>query len=86
MFWDRASADDRGRRATARAGRAPRTALPALVLLAALFVPGPSHAQGVGKNKVQYERLQWLVLETPHVRLHYYAAEESLARHLAAFA
>ena len=86
MFWDRASADDRGRRATARAGRAPRTALPALVLLAALFVPGPSHAQGFGKNKVQYERLQWLVLETPHVRLHYYAAEESLARHLAAFA
>ena len=38
------------------------------------------------KNKVQYETLQWSVLETPHVRLHFYAQEESLARRLAAFA
>src|SRR5512145_2567593 len=45
-----------------------------------------ARAQGFGKNKVQYESLDWSVLETPHLRLHYYAAEESLARRLAAFA
>ena len=58
-------------------------ALSALILLSA---SPPAHAQGFGKNKVQYESLDWSVLETPHVRLHYYASEESLARRLAAFA
>ena len=53
----------------------------ALVVLAA-----PARAQSFGKNKVQYEQLQWSVLETPHLRLHYYAEEESLARDLSAFA
>ena len=58
------------------------SALSAAVLLAS----ASAGAQGFGKNKVQYESLDWSVLETPHLRLHYYAAEESLARHLAAFA
>ena len=58
-------------------------ALSAMVLLAA---SPAAHGQGFGKNKVQYESLDWSVLETPHVRLHYYAAEESLARREAAFA
>ncbi len=57
--------------------------LPALFLFIA--VPA-AQGQGFGKNKVQYESLDWSVLETPHLRLHYYAAEESLARRLAAFA
>src|SRR5262245_7816804 len=61
--------------------------LAALALSATLFLSFTSAgAQGFGKNKVQYESLDWSVLETPHLRLHYYAAEESLARHLAAFA
>jgi hypothetical protein len=57
-------------------------------LLAVLFLslPGAVSAQAFGKNKVQYESLNWSVLETPHVRLHYYAQEESLARQLAPFA
>src|SRR5207247_2750742 len=61
---------------------------PALVLvLVALGIHAvPASAQVFGKNKVQYEPLDWSVLETPHLRLHYYAEEESLARHLAAFA
>ncbi len=46
----------------------------------------PARAQSFGQNKVHYDRLQWAVLQTPHVRLHYYAQEESLARGLAAFA
>jgi Tol biopolymer transport system component len=55
-----------------------------LVALAAAAVP--AHAQAFGKNKVSYETLHWSVLETPHVRLHYYAQEESLARRLASVA
>lgn len=51
-----------------------------------LSTAAPASGQGFGKNKVQYESLDWSVLETPHLRLHYYAAEESLARRLAAFA
>ena len=56
--------------------------------LAALWVSGaaPAAGQVFGKNKVQYEPLDWAVLETPHLRLHYYAQEESLARRLAATA
>ncbi|MGH7644091.1 MAG: BamA/TamA family outer membrane protein, partial [Gemmatimonadales bacterium] len=46
----------------------------------------PAAAQVFGKNKVQYEPLEWSVLETPHLRLHCYAQEESLARRLAAVA
>ena len=53
-----------------------------LVVLAA----SPSAAQVFGKNKVQNEPLDWSVLETPHLRLHYYAEEESLARHLVVYA
>jgi hypothetical protein len=60
----------------------------AATLLTLLFVslPAPAPAQVFGKNKVQYERLTWSVLETPHLRLHYYAEEESLARLLVPFA
>jgi Tol biopolymer transport system component len=58
---------------------------PALAALLCLLAP-PAGAQMFGKNKVQYESLDWAVLETPHVRLHYYAEEEALARREAAFA
>ena len=58
---------------------------PVLLLLACLSA-APAGAQGFGKNKVQYESLSWAVLETPHVRLHFYAEEESLARRMAALA
>jgi len=58
----------------------------ALSVVMILAASPAARAQGFGKNKVQYESLDWSVLETPHLRLHYYAAEESLARKLAAFA
>ncbi len=56
--------------------------------LAALVGLGaaPATGQVFGKNKVQYEPLDWNVLETPHLRLHFYAQEESLARRLVAVA
>ncbi|MCC6349031.1 MAG: PD40 domain-containing protein [Candidatus Eisenbacteria bacterium] len=59
-------------------------ALTAFLLVTAM--PRAGDAQAFGQNKVQYERLEWAVLETPHLRLHYYAREESLARALVAFA
>uniref|UniRef100_A0A832HZK3 Bacterial surface antigen (D15) domain-containing protein n=1 Tax=Eiseniibacteriota bacterium TaxID=2212470 RepID=A0A832HZK3_UNCEI len=58
----------------------------AVLILLGLLAAAPAAAQGFGKNKVQYDALEWAVLETPHVRLHYYAEEESLARRLAVFA
>lgn len=57
-----------------------------LLILAALFATSPAAAQGFGKNKVQYDPLEWAVLQTPHLRIHYYAQEESLARRLAVVA
>ena len=59
--------------------------VPVLLALSCAFAPAAS-AQVFGKNKVQYEALDWAVFDTPHVRLHFYAEEESLARRLAAFA
>jgi hypothetical protein len=65
-----------------------RFSLAVLLLPLALLAahPEPAHAQFFGKNKVQYEPLDWAVLETPHLRVHYYAEEESLARRLTPFA
>ncbi len=60
--------------------------IPWLVLALLATAVAPAAAQSFGKNKVHYEALEWAVLETPHLRLHYYAAEESLARSLAALA
>ena len=58
------------------------------VIVAAMTfaIAAPASAQGFGKNKVHYEPLDWAVLETKHLRLHYYAQEESLARRLVTFA
>jgi len=63
----------------------PRSAI-AILIAVLLLAATPASAQWFGKNKVQYEVLDWAVLETPHLRLHYYAEEESLARHLVVFA
>src|SRR6185503_8425454 len=61
--------------------------VPLLLAVAAfLLAAGTSTAQSFGKNKVQYESLDWAVFETEHLRLHYYAEEESLTRHLVVFA
>jgi hypothetical protein len=67
---------------------APSVGLLLLLLLALLgpVMAGPARAQSFGKNKVQYEALDWSVFETAHLRLHHYAEEDSLARRLAAYA
>jgi hypothetical protein len=56
------------------------------LVFALLLAASPASAQVFGKNKVLYEPLDWAVLETPHLRFHFYAEEESLARHLVVFA
>jgi Tol biopolymer transport system component len=66
--------------------RAARPWLAAALIAGFLLSASPASAQSFGKNKVQYEPLDWAVLETPHLRMHYYAEEESLARALVAFA
>ncbi len=58
----------------------------ALVMVLLALGAGSGHAQGFGKSKVQYETLEWAVLETPHLRVHFYAEEESLARRITPFA
>src|SRR5262245_2854954 len=63
-----------------------RLARAGLIALFLCLAASPAAAQSFGKNKVQYAALDWSVLETPHLRLHYYAEEESLARKLAVYA
>ena len=58
----------------------------AAVLACAVAGVLPAGAQGFGKNKVQYEPLDWSVFEARHLRLHFHTEEESLARHLVVFA
>lgn len=66
--------------------RLVRAALCLVLLSVIVAASGPAHAQSFGRNKVHYESLEWSVLETPHLLVHYYAEEESLARALTAFA
>jgi len=50
----------------------------ALVLL--VFLPAPLAAQYFGRNKVQYERFDFDILQTEHFDVHYYAAEAEATR------
>jgi hypothetical protein len=55
---------------------------PALAALCAIGSPRSALAQFLtfGKNKVQYNHLDWHVLESRHFRLYFYPEEEDLAR------
>jgi hypothetical protein len=58
-----------------------RYAAVAGVCLCAVFAGGAAaHAQTFGRNKVHYDRLDFLVLQTEHFDIHYYAEEESATR------
>ncbi|MEP6764957.1 MAG: peptidase S9, partial [Gemmatimonadaceae bacterium] len=47
----------------------------AILAVGASALSAPLAAQGYfGQNQVQYDRLQWRVLETEHFQIHYYAA------------
>lgn len=55
-----------------------------LLLAAFLFLGAPVDAQYFGRNKVQYDRFDFRVLETPHFEIHFYpemaTAIEDVAR------
>jgi len=59
-----------------------RSLLAAFVACACLGPPHSARAQFLtfGKNKVQYNRFDWHVLESKHFRLYFYPEEEDLAR------
>jgi hypothetical protein len=64
-----------------------RSAAAAFVsVLLALLVPGTSHAQYFGRNKVHYDRLDFRLLQTDHFDIYYYAEEEAATRHAARMA
>ncbi len=58
---------------TAALGVAVTPAVTLAVTLA--FTPQRADAQYFGRNKVQYDRLDFRVLSTPHFRVHFYPAE-----------
>ena len=57
-----------------------------LSLAAMLLAAAPADAQYFGRNKVQYDRLDFRVLRTEHFDIYYYAEEEAATRHAARMA
>ena len=54
-----------------RMGFGPRLVFLIAVLAGGMAAAACVHAQGLfGKNKVQYDRLEWQVLRTQHVELY----------------
>jgi len=51
-----------------------------LVALGVLSVSAPAGAQYFGRNKVQYDRFDFSILQTPHFDIYYYDAEKDAAR------
>ena len=45
-----------------------------------LLSAAPADAQYFGRNKVQYDRFAFSILQTPHFDIHYYASERDAAR------
>jgi WD40 repeat protein len=60
--------------------------LPALVLLALAALAQPASAQYFGRQKVQYEHLDWQTLKTPHFLIHYYPVEKEITKDAARMA
>jgi Tol biopolymer transport system component len=51
-----------------------------LVAMCVLWMPSPSDAQYFGRNKVQYERFDFKVLNTEHFDIYYYPEEEAAVK------
>ncbi len=57
-----------------------------LAILLPAATPAPAQYTPFGKNKVQYTRFAWQVLESRHFRLYHYREEADLAQQALAFA
>src|SRR3954471_23063011 len=51
-----------------------------VALCVCLLLAVPADAQYFGQNKVQYDRFDFAILQTPHFDVYYYAAEGEAAR------
>jgi len=60
-------------------GRAPRAVLAALTLLLVVAFAAPAGAQYFGQNKVQYEKLNFQIIKTPHFDVYFYEEEKEAA-------
>lgn len=49
-----------------------------LLLVSACSVAAPAHAQSFGRSKVQYDKLDFRVLPTPHFSVYFYPAESTV--------
>jgi hypothetical protein len=63
-----------------------RAFVAATLLVASWTTQGAAQEGYFGENKVQFRRFDWRVMQGPHVDLHYYPAEEELARVALAYA
>ena len=54
-------------------------AIAALAVFGVTLAFGGAHSQRFGRNKIQYEDLQWRVLSTPHFDIHFYQGSEAFA-------
>jgi Tol biopolymer transport system component len=64
----------------------PRSTVVLRFVCAVLLSSGSVHAQYFGRNKVQYDRLDFQVLKTEHFDIYYYAEEEPATRQAARLA
>ncbi len=55
----------------------------ALIAGALFLLPAPATAQYFGRNKVQYDDFDWMVLHTDHFDIHYYSAMTGIVEDLA---
>jgi Tol biopolymer transport system component len=68
-------------------GGVPRLgAVAAAAALIAAFWPGQASGQYFGRNKVQYDRFDWQVMETPRFDIHFYPEAEPAIRDAARMA
>ena len=58
----------------------------AVAALGALLLASPAGAQYFGRNKVQYDRFDFRILETPHFDVYYYAEEREASMEAARMA
>ena len=60
--------------------------LPIVILLVLAVFAQPASAQYFGRQKVQYEHLDWQTLKTPHFLIHYYPVEKEITKDAARMA
>lgn len=66
--------------------QAGRTLLAATLAVGALLPALPASAQYFGKNRIQYEEIDWKIYHSPHFDVYYYTTDEAQLKRLVSFA